>query len=232
MSRYYDPEIGRFLNADDVTLLSELSRDIGGLNLYAYCLNNPIMFADEYGYASWWQWLIMGVLVLGATIIGVGFTFAGGLIGSMIGGAALGFATGTVSNVISQGRTQGWDNVSFKNAMKAGGIGAGIGALSGVLSFGFGSILKDIGGQLGFALGQMTVSGMKVANVFSSSLLMGAGQVIGKVGGAILGAAVGEYYGNHMFGTTYDLCEDIDDTIAGEIFGFAVDFFKWLDDVI
>lgn len=44
-SRYYDPETGRFINADDVSYLDPES--IHGLNLYAYCLNNPVMYKNE-----------------------------------------------------------------------------------------------------------------------------------------------------------------------------------------
>ena len=45
-SRYYDPEVGRFINAD-VMLDTE---DILGFNLFSYCGNNPIMYADPTGY--------------------------------------------------------------------------------------------------------------------------------------------------------------------------------------
>ncbi len=41
MTRYYDPDTGRFINADDISYLAP--ETIGGLNLYAYCLNNPVM---------------------------------------------------------------------------------------------------------------------------------------------------------------------------------------------
>ncbi len=51
-SRYYDPSIGRFLNADDISYIHPT--DINGLNLYAYCGNNPIMFTDASG-TSWWD---------------------------------------------------------------------------------------------------------------------------------------------------------------------------------
>ena len=47
-SRYYDPETGRFINADDVSYLDP--ETIHGLNLYAYCLNNPVMYSDPSGH--------------------------------------------------------------------------------------------------------------------------------------------------------------------------------------
>ena len=46
-SRYYDPETGRFLNADAVIAQDSVST---GNNLFAYCRNNPIVYADHMGY--------------------------------------------------------------------------------------------------------------------------------------------------------------------------------------
>ena len=50
-SRYYDPEIGRFINAD-----SYASTDATGLlstNMFAYCENNPAMRIDPTGELFW-----------------------------------------------------------------------------------------------------------------------------------------------------------------------------------
>lgn len=49
-SRYYDPEIGRWISADDVTMLGA-NGDFASLNLYAYCGNNPVSRSDSDGYA-------------------------------------------------------------------------------------------------------------------------------------------------------------------------------------
>ncbi len=46
-SRYYDPEIGRFINADEINYLNP--ETINGLNLYAYCINNPLLYYDIKG---------------------------------------------------------------------------------------------------------------------------------------------------------------------------------------
>ena len=46
-SRYYDPEVGRFINADAFA-----STDISGVlstNMFAYCENNPVMRSDPTG---------------------------------------------------------------------------------------------------------------------------------------------------------------------------------------
>ncbi len=52
-SRYYDPAIGRFINADN--LISGVNGNLQGYNLYAYCFNNPINIEDENG--NWPQWI-------------------------------------------------------------------------------------------------------------------------------------------------------------------------------
>lgn len=46
-SRYYDPKIKRFINADDISYMEPLS--LKGINLYAYCDNNPVMYIDPNG---------------------------------------------------------------------------------------------------------------------------------------------------------------------------------------
>lgn len=45
-SRYYDPKIGRFINAD---AFASTGQSILGYNMFAYCNNNPICFVDELG---------------------------------------------------------------------------------------------------------------------------------------------------------------------------------------
>ena len=47
-TRYYDPTICRFINADNYELVSQLASS-KELNMYAYCRNNPIMHTDETG---------------------------------------------------------------------------------------------------------------------------------------------------------------------------------------
>lgn len=48
-SRYYDPEIGRFINAD---ALISTGQGILGNNMFAYCLNNPVTLSDVCGTAA------------------------------------------------------------------------------------------------------------------------------------------------------------------------------------
>ena len=47
-TRYYDPEIGRFISPDDCSYLDY--EKLHGLNLYAYSKNNPVMYCDPSGH--------------------------------------------------------------------------------------------------------------------------------------------------------------------------------------
>jgi len=47
-SRYYDPAIGRFINAD---AFASTGQGLLGNNMFVYCNNNPVMFEDASGYA-------------------------------------------------------------------------------------------------------------------------------------------------------------------------------------
>ena len=65
-SRYYDPEICRFINADDISCLSA-NGDFASYNLYAYCGNNPVSRKDDGGKF----WHIVAGAALGGILAGV-----------------------------------------------------------------------------------------------------------------------------------------------------------------
>jgi len=48
-SRYYDPETCRFINADSLIIAGDY---LQGTNMFAYCLNNPVMYVDPTGMAN------------------------------------------------------------------------------------------------------------------------------------------------------------------------------------
>ena len=60
-SRYYSPEVGRFLNADSVLD----SRSTNALNLFVYCGNNPVNNQDPDG--QFFFGALIGGIVGGAT---------------------------------------------------------------------------------------------------------------------------------------------------------------------
>ena len=49
-SRYYDPSICRFINADVMIMPLLVKNYIVGLNIYSYCCNNPIINLDYNGF--------------------------------------------------------------------------------------------------------------------------------------------------------------------------------------
>ena len=51
-SRYYDPAVKRFLNADDSDILQEEQNCLLQYNLYTYCFNNPANMNDDEGERS------------------------------------------------------------------------------------------------------------------------------------------------------------------------------------
>jgi len=59
-SRYYDPNIRRFISADTVAVLTVETTSPGFKNLFAYCENNPIIMEDSTGQAGV---VIFGVFV-------------------------------------------------------------------------------------------------------------------------------------------------------------------------
>ncbi len=56
-SRYYDPNTGRFINADDVNVLQNLQGEVLDANLFNYCGNNAINLVDYSGkeYATYYD---------------------------------------------------------------------------------------------------------------------------------------------------------------------------------
>ena len=98
-SRYYDAEVGRFINADNQLPTG----DIISNNLFAYCGNNPTSRVDLTGEA-WWHWAIAAALVVGcaaATVVTCGgFAAATATVAAISCGVA---ATATPAATIAAG---------------------------------------------------------------------------------------------------------------------------------
>lgn len=96
-SRYYSPEWGRFINADDTSLLELTTGNIHGANLFAYCGNDPVNNTDPSGY--WARTVI--ACVSGAVFGGIAYAI----------GRAFGIS--------------GWKLAAFTSAFVAAGITIG-----------------------------------------------------------------------------------------------------------
>lgn len=79
-SRYYDPNTGRFINADDTNYLNATGTVLG-CNLFAYCENDPVNKVDPKGTVAA---NIVGA-VIGAIIGVVGGTFLGNWLADRLG---------------------------------------------------------------------------------------------------------------------------------------------------
>ncbi len=118
-TRYYDPEICRFMTIDGVEYVE--SDPTCGRNLYAYCGNNPVMYIDPTGH-----------FFLACIIVG------------MIAGAII---VGTASGVAAaQNGASGWE--IFGNVLLGMGIGVLLGAVIGLGVGLIGAGISSIGGAL------------------------------------------------------------------------------------
>ena len=143
-SRYYNPEMGRFINADDTTYLGADGTQLS-YNLYAYCANNPINRTDTYG--NWSGWATAGVIVGAALVIaaitvltcGVGTaTLAGAVAVGAAKGALVGAAVGTAAGAGIGYATTG----TLQGAATGAAIGFGAGAIVGAVAGGTSAGLK------------------------------------------------------------------------------------------
>jgi len=142
-SRYYDSQVGRFLNMDEINILDESKAFINGLNLYSYCNNNPVMNVDHDG-RRWWRWLVAAVVIVAAvalTVVTAGLAapiagvLGGGLVGTIIGGAVVGAIGGAVMgaaiSIASQGVSNGFNNINWSEVGRDALVGGIAGALTG-----------------------------------------------------------------------------------------------------
>lgn len=127
-TRYYDPEVGRFISPDSIEYLDP--ETINGLNLYAYCNNNPVSNVDPNGN-KWWHWLIGAIIIIG---LGVATALTGGAAGVILGSAFYGAITGAVSSAVIGGVIGGISSVVSGDGFFSGFIeGASTGFMSGAL---------------------------------------------------------------------------------------------------
>jgi RHS repeat-associated protein len=158
-SRYYNPEIQRFISLDDISYLDPSQST--GLNLYAYTGNNPVMFMDDSGNSPvpWWNWAISGaqlalgiglMFVPGAQVFGVGLIVSGGSMLASNAMSVMGLDDKLSMQIQSALSVIAGIGLSFVPGMGAFGasmIGAGIGSFAG------GYISEAFGGSYGLGWG-------------------------------------------------------------------------------
>ena len=140
-SRYYDPTVGRFLSPDSLEYLGP--EDLGGLNLYNYCNNNPVMYTDPSGNS----------FALISFLIGLGIAAA---IGATVG--AVSYASSVIITGIFTGEFS-WSWGMFLGSILGNMFGS-------MLSYAF---KIPIGWSAFIAEGLSTSIGMTLSNAFGES---------------------------------------------------------------
>ncbi len=194
-TRYYDPEVGRFITIDDLSYLDPDT--INGLNLYAYCGDNPVMRTDSNG-SSWWSdfWkkafaVVAGVALLVIAVAGIVLTG-----GAMLVPALIGFGVGAGANLLGQGLGNIAAGKGFFDDISWGSVF--IGGLAGAA---FGTGIGGLGGAIG--IGALANSGMAAAEGKSWANIVSSA-IVGGVAGAI-GYGASNAIGNQLLKFKYGL---------------------------
>ena len=162
-SRYYSPELCRWISPDSIEYLDPQS--INGLNLYCYCMNNPIMYADPSGHFA-----------ITSFLIGLGIS---ALIGAVAGGVSY-----AASELVSYAFTGefSWSWASFTGSVLGGAIGGALAAIPGVNAM-------VVAGVSGFA---STAIGMRLENAWEGKdYTFGQIMFVSTINGLISSAAGG-----------------------------------------
>ena len=137
-SRYYDPEIGRFINADDIDYLGADGSPLS-YNLFAYCMNNPVNRFDVNGNWSLPNWAKVTIGAVAIAGLAVATVCTGGaaavICGAALSGAIAGGASGAVMGAIGGGISGGWQG-ALDGACSVFMSGTLIGGVTGAASAG------------------------------------------------------------------------------------------------
>ncbi|MFA7725583.1 MAG: RHS repeat-associated core domain-containing protein, partial [Candidatus Izemoplasmatales bacterium] len=200
-SRFYNPQIGRFINADG--MLGQFG-DVQSTNMYAYCANNPVMYTDPSGLLSQEAWQNIGVAVFVIVLVTALVVCTGGLAAAALGASTATVAAMTTAGTIG-GLVAGFANLAVQT-MKTGGEELDIdsialsslsGSIAGLIAGAFGTLTSGTGGvtrlliQKGMQAATNTI--ISVGIYFGSSFVSGEpitseGLLISASGGFISGA--------------------------------------------
>ncbi len=223
-ARYYDPEIGRFISQDDISYLDP--ETLNGLNLFAYCLNNPVMDTDPDGTAPWWYWLAAVAIAAISIAVTVATAGAAVAVAATVAGATIGLVSG-ITNAASKGEdlVEGalkgmLSGITMTNFAMAGGSLVSGGA------FQAGFILSATGGVLG---GVIDETGSQLSNgnkIYLDRIVeRGVQGAISNVIGTYVGAWFGGVAGN-AFAPAEDAILGYIISLASLAFDNAINTFK------
>ena len=186
-SRYYDAEIGRFVNIDDISIINESKNILNGLNLFIYCNDNPVMLTDISGRGWWsnlwngiknffantWDVIVGGIASVALVAAGLAVTiFTGGSLyslGATLIGAGVGGFIGGLTNKLNGN--------SFWGGYLGGAISGGLTGL-GVSLGPLGAFLGGFAGNFAGTIITDSINGVNidlnyVLNLSAESLLSG-----------------------------------------------------------
>ena len=231
-TRYYDPEIGRFVTIDDLSYADP--EIIHGLNLYAYCGNNPVMYTDPTGTAKWWEWLLGAVVCVALVASAVALTvFSGGsavaAMAPMAGLAikcAASVLTGAAASVLSYSTQLSQKDMDWASF----GFDIGIGALSGFFSFGIGQGLNSVGQFSGVYLSQIKIANTVLTKIVPMETFKQIGGLFAEIiGGFTIGVYMDDQL-NKLFNrpSNKSLRQRLVDSMQSDILSRFLDFIRYM----
>ena len=227
-TRYYDPQTGRFINADGIEYALEQYKNINALNLYSYCNNNPIMGIDPEGTINWKKiFNIIGVFAImaAAVVVAVGALVTGGLVGAVVGGAATGALFAMSKNVHEQVQTNGFENFKWGSFLKDMAVGATVGAVTGAVSHVAMGIGASVGSQLGLSFSRHAIRGVTMGSIVSRDILVGAGSFLGQAGANLVAQVASGFATNYFMNENNDFDEIMNNGIFDAIKDLLLDLF-------
>ena len=103
-SRYYNPEIGRFINADDAEVLDGGNDHLLENNLFTYCMNNLVNMTDDGGaWPSWVKKIVIGTAIIAGAALIVATAGTGTVLACFVAGALKGAAIGAATGAVGGG---------------------------------------------------------------------------------------------------------------------------------
>ena len=165
-SRYYNPELHRFINADSV--VSDTGGEILGYNMFAYCMNNPVVMSDSDGdWPKWATKVLIGTAVIAVAAVltiataGTGTAlacFAAGALKGAVSGAIIGAASGAATSAVKHRIKK----KTWKGAGKAAIDGAATGYMTGAIT---GFVTGGLSSSTCFVAGTAVLSASGLVNI-------------------------------------------------------------------